>query len=182
MVGSPSFTARLRGGYVGAVSGTASLAAHCMGGGSLPSSETLMVLVGGCVVVGVWSAGRAGRNLTDLIVQLCLGQFAGHILLAASAEHMHGSTMGVTPSPLMAGAHLAMAVAVALGLVVAESLVELIARTALRWTICLGSPPPTAEAPWRPTLWQLPVRSLRSRLAGGGGVSRAPPVAASPAC
>ncbi|WP_405179260.1 hypothetical protein OG225_36155 [Nocardia sp. NBC_01377] len=124
--------ARLRGAMTGAVSGAAALAAHGMGGGMLPTDSTLVLLVAGCVLVGVIGAGPAGRWWPVPIAQLGAGQLLGHLVLAWTSEHTH--PMALTPAMLVSHAVFAVVVGIALG--IAERLARAVVSS-LRWWLVL---------------------------------------------
>ncbi|MGW8811252.1 hypothetical protein [Gordonia terrae] len=165
-----TFASRLRGAMVGAVSGAAALPAHGLGGGMLPSSSGMVMLVSGCMLLGVLCSHRAGAGLGMLVGQLAIGQGIGHLLLmAATAEHHHGATLSAS----MMSSHLAVAAIAGLGLWIAEHLVRVVVASVTRWLAVLVTPvrptPPRLQS--SSTTLLVPRRLL---LSSGGG-TRGPP-------
>ena len=155
---------------VGAVSGAAALPAHGLGGGMLPSSSAMMMLVSGCILLGVLCSHRAGAGLPMLVGQLAMGQGIAHLLLmAATSEHHHG----VPLTPTMLTSHLAVAVIAGLGLWVAEHLVRIVVASATRWLATLVTPLPYAAALRQPCSTTL--ASPRRLLLSSGVGTRGPP-------
>ncbi|WP_245665132.1 hypothetical protein [Nocardia sienata] len=96
--------AHLRGAFVGAASGTVSVAAHAAGGGvvTLGFSATALLLAG-CALAGALAFSlRPGHGPVPLMALLALGQTAGHSALATAPEHQHAAA----PSAPMLAAHL----------------------------------------------------------------------------
>ncbi|MET0899602.1 MAG: hypothetical protein ABWY45_16965 [Mycobacterium sp.] len=117
--GSKQAAARWRGGLVGACSAATAVGAHGVGGGLLPGGAALILLVLGCAVVGTAAGGRLGcRGVGAVATFLVIGQFVGHVVLAAASGHAHGLAV----APEMAAAHLCAAVACALLICAAERL------------------------------------------------------------
>ncbi|TYQ10512.1 UNVERIFIED_ORG: hypothetical protein L601_002300000300 [Gordonia westfalica J30] len=160
--------ARLRGAVVGAVSGAAALPAHAFGGGMLPSSSAMVMLVSGCILLGVLCSHRGGSGLPMLVGQLAMGQSIAHLLLtAATSEHHHGAML----TPTMGSSHLAVAVVAGVGLWVAEHLVRVVVASVTRWLAALVTPvrqEPSRRLPCRTTL-PVPRRLLLSSGAGTRG-------------
>lgn len=102
----PAPTAALRGGAVGATTATLGVAAHGLGGGGLPDSATLTLLLAVCAGVGAAVGGVPvlSRSRWALLAALAAGQGAGHLALTVASDvHLH---TGV-PAPAMLGAHAA---------------------------------------------------------------------------
>jgi hypothetical protein len=117
--GSKQAAARWRGGLVGACSAAVAVGAHGVGGGMVPGGAALMVLVLGCAVVGTAAGGRLGRRGVGAVAAfLVIGQFVGHVVLAAASGHAHGLSV----APEMVLAHLCAAVACAVLICAAERL------------------------------------------------------------
>ncbi|MFT4393296.1 hypothetical protein ACLTEW_00035 [Gordonia lacunae] len=163
-----TLAARLRGAMVGAVSGAAALPAHGLGGGMLPSSSGMVMLVSGCILLGVLCSHRAGAGLPMLVGQLAMGQGIAHLLLAtATSEHHHGAAL----TPTMLSSHIAVAVIAGLGLWVAEHLVRAVVASVTRWLTGIVTPvrqEPSRRPPCRTTL-PVPRRLLLSSGAGTRG-------------
>ncbi|MFF0816163.1 hypothetical protein ACFYVR_13575 [Rhodococcus sp. NPDC003318] len=102
--------ARMRGGFVGSLSGAVAVAAHASGGGAAPSCSAAVLLLLACTAVGalVSAARPPTRELPFLIAALIAGQATGHAALTVGAASHHGTQ----PTPTMLTAH-AVAVAVA---------------------------------------------------------------------
>ncbi|MBD0860884.1 hypothetical protein IA539_06625 [Gordonia sp. zg691] len=168
------FAARLRGAMVGAVSGAAALPAHGLGGGMLPSSSAMVMLVSGCILLGVLCSHRAGSGLSMLIGQLVMGQGVAHLLLMAATSEHHDSAVF---TPTMLSGHLAVAVVGGLGLWVAEHLVRIVVASVTRWLAVLV--PPVVQAPAVPRPRNTTLTVPRPLLLGSGVGTRGPPARAS---
>ncbi|MCG7631224.1 hypothetical protein MHN80_02770 [Gordonia McavH-238-E] len=167
---APLLAARLRGVMVGAVSGAAALPAHGLGGGMLPSSSAMVMLVSGCILLGVLCSHRAGAGLGMLMGQLAIGQGIGHLLLmAATPEHHHGATLSAS----MLSSHLAVAVIAGLGLWIAEHLVRVVVASVTRWLAVLVTPVPRELSRHQPCRTTLPIP--RRLLLSSGAGTRGPP-------
>ncbi|GED96529.1 hypothetical protein [Gordonia crocea] len=159
-------TRRARGAVAGVVCSGAAVLAHVSAGASLPSSGSLILLAGFGATVGVLAARASGR-LPGLIAGLLVGQFFGHLLLAATAGHSTAWT------PTMAVHHTAAAVAVGLSLWLGERLVALIGSTA----DALVGPtavPVAADPDDQPRGWPTPT-GLAQFLLGTRLPTRGPP-------
>ncbi|WP_230557760.1 MULTISPECIES: hypothetical protein [unclassified Rhodococcus (in: high G+C Gram-positive bacteria)] len=101
MTSGPDAPTRMRGAFVGAVSGSLSIAAHGMGGGTMVPSESALVLL---VVVSAALGGLVSLfgARVPLVAVLALGQLVGHTVLSIASEHHHASAL--TPSMLAAHA------------------------------------------------------------------------------
>ncbi|MEU7765839.1 hypothetical protein AB0B25_12025 [Nocardia sp. NPDC049190] len=97
--------ARLRGAFVGSMSGAVSVAAHALGGGAVcPGASSTALLIVVCAAAGVLVATRRKRaGLGAVMVMLAVGQTLTHVALTLSAGHQHGRE---APA-VMLGAHLA---------------------------------------------------------------------------
>ncbi|MGB3709300.1 hypothetical protein [Gordonia sp. (in: high G+C Gram-positive bacteria)] len=107
------------------------IAAHSLGGGHIPSSTQLVVLVGLALCVGLVRAGQvrsverarvAGRikvSVVGVLAALTAGQAAAHVVLSVIDGH-HGTAM--VPGSLMLTWHLLAVPAAAGVLFVAERL------------------------------------------------------------
>lgn len=117
--GTKQAAARWRGGLVGACSAAVAVGAHGVGGGVVPGGVALILLVLGCAVVGTAAGGRLGcRGVGAVAAFLVIGQFVGHVVLAAASGHAHG----LSAAPQMVAAHLCAAVACAVLICAAERL------------------------------------------------------------
>ncbi|MFD6674588.1 hypothetical protein ACFWDA_09470 [Rhodococcus zopfii] len=173
---SPTNTvAQVRGGFVGAVSGAVSIAAHGMAGGGAPPGDGAVLLLAACVAIGaiVSSLPAAAHRRGALLAALTAGQLVGHLTLTMAGEHTHWLSMS---APMLA-AHLA-AIAVSAVLIRgAERGCHAAIAAVTRLVLAVLSSPP-AEAP----LWtSTPVhRATLSPwlLAGATAGVRGPPVSA----
>lgn len=102
---SAEATARLRGAFVGSVSGAVSIAAHALGGGDVsPGQSSIAMLIAACTVVGVVVGARRARfGVAEVMVLLAIGQAVGHVALTMSPGHHHSTGM----TSIMGAAHLA---------------------------------------------------------------------------
>ncbi|MFI6169790.1 hypothetical protein ACIBCN_23625 [Nocardia sp. NPDC051052] len=102
---SAEATARVRGAFVGSVSGAVSIAAHALGGGDVsPGQSSITVLIAACTVVGVVVGARRARfGVGEVMVLLAIGQAVGHVALTMSSGHHHNTGM----TSVMVAAHLA---------------------------------------------------------------------------
>ncbi|TQC46315.1 hypothetical protein EEB14_27105 [Rhodococcus sp. WS4] len=98
--------ARVRGSFVGSLSGAVSIAAHGIAGGGMPPSEgSVVLLLAASAAVGasVAAVRVAGREWLFVLSVLAAGQMIGHTTLALASGHGHG--LGLS-APMIA-AHLA---------------------------------------------------------------------------
>ncbi|MCL2536417.1 MAG: hypothetical protein FWE39_19825 [Nocardiaceae bacterium] len=117
----PAPTAALRGGSVGATVASVAVAAHGVGGGGLPDTAalTLLLAVGVAVGAAVGGVPALTRSRWSLLAALAAGQGAGHLALTlASDAHVHGGV----PLPAMLAAHAAATVVCAALILTAERL------------------------------------------------------------
>lgn len=97
--------ARVRGAFVGLLSGSVSVGGHGLGGGAMALSESsLLLLIGVCTAAGAAVTPSQVKNnrLVVLVMFLGLGQVAGHLILTLS----HGHASALLPSPTMLVGHL----------------------------------------------------------------------------
>ena len=115
-------SAHVRGTAVGALTAALSIAAHSVGGGGLPSSTDLSLLLIAACVVGAVVAETSWltRGRLPLLAALLGGQGVGHFILAASSSG-HGLDHSAAVGWQMILTHLAAAV-------VCAALIELIER------------------------------------------------------
>ncbi|MEV0356064.1 hypothetical protein AB0H71_08365 [Nocardia sp. NPDC050697] len=120
--------AGLRGPVVGGLVAALGVAAHGAAGGGLPGGADFALLQAVSVLTGAVAvlARQRGRfaDAVGLLAVLAGGQYATHLLLAA---HEHNAS--TTSTTLMAGAHAAATVLVALAIPAAERFAALAART-----------------------------------------------------
>ncbi|MFE9577729.1 hypothetical protein ACFYO1_15170 [Nocardia sp. NPDC006044] len=97
-------TARVRGAFVGSVSGAVSIAAHAVGGGVVSAGESSIgLLIAACMVVGAVVGARRPRfGVAEVMALLAIGQAAGHVALTMSPGHHHSAGM----TSVMLAAHL----------------------------------------------------------------------------
>lgn len=101
--------ARIRGAFVGLISGSVSIGGHGLGGGAMALSESsLLMLVGVCAAAGAAVTPSQVKNnrLMVLVLFLGLGQVLGHLILTLS----HGHASALVPSPAMILGHLSVLV------------------------------------------------------------------------
>ncbi|RVW04639.1 hypothetical protein [Rhodococcus spongiicola] len=165
--------ARMRGVFIGSLSGAISIAAHGLGGGTVPSDEAIVVLLAATAVVGVVVASVRGvsNKLPVLAAFLAIGQGIGHLTLTLASAHAHGLDL----TPQMLAAHAA---ATAVGTVLVRgaerSLLSVIGSVVRTVVAVLSTPPVPDIRRWTPTV----VRSLEpttSRVARAAGGTRGPP-------
>ncbi|ORM32477.1 hypothetical protein BFL43_15525 [Williamsia sp. 1135] len=97
--------ARMRGAFVGLMSGAVAVAGHGLGGGAMALSESsLLLLVLVCTAAGAAvTPGQVRSNrLVVLLAVLGLGQVMGHVILTLSHGHAHS----LVPAPSMVAGHL----------------------------------------------------------------------------
>ncbi|WP_430335037.1 hypothetical protein [Rhodococcus sp. ACT016] len=170
----PAPTAALRGGAVGATVASLAVAAHGVGGGGLPDTTALTLLLAACVGVGAAVGGVPAltRSHWALLAALAAGQGAGHLALTlASDAHVH---LGV-PALTMLAAHAAATVVCAALILTAERLygpVTNVLRAVLEPPV-LGVEPARVLRP-RP----LNRRAPRLTVLAAGLSRRGPPVLA----
>ncbi|MBF6543134.1 hypothetical protein [Nocardia brasiliensis] len=97
--------ARVRGAFVGSASGAVSIAAHAVGGGTVSSTQSpIVLLIAACAGFGVLVGVRRNRyGVAEIMVLLAIGQAVGHLALTVAPGHQHSAGM----SSVMLGAHLA---------------------------------------------------------------------------
>lgn len=139
----PDSSARLRGGFIGALAASTTLAAHGLAGGAVPDGGALALLAIACAVLGGVAGLPVRGSVLATAAVLVAGQSLGHLLLL-TAGHDHGPV--VTGS--MLAAHGSGVVAGAVLVVLAERLCRSIASVG-RWLVLLatgfvlGMEPPT---------------------------------------
>lgn len=146
----PAATATLRGSAVGALVAGLAVAAHGIGGGGLPESAALTLLLVTCSGVGAVTAQLPARfhGPLALVAALGAGQVAAHFALTLTS-HMHSAV----PAVPMLAAHAAATVVCALLIANAERLYGPLVHV---WRVVLrGEPQPvsaakTAHLPARP--------------------------------
>ncbi|MDH6282289.1 hypothetical protein [Prescottella agglutinans] len=168
----PAPTAALRGGAVGATTATLAVAAHGIGGGGLPDSATLTLLLAACAGVGAAVGGVPvlSRSLWALLAALAAGQSVGHLALTLAPDaHVHSGV----PALAMLAAHAAATVVCAALILTAERLygpITAVLRAALEPPV-LGVDPARSLRP-RP----LDRRAPRLTVLAAGLSRRGPPV------
>lgn len=118
-----SATAPLRGSAVGVAAAALATAAHGIGGGELPQTSSLTLLLAACSAVGVIAATVPGfaRGTLPLIAALGFGQLAAHTAMTLSV-HPHFTA----PGPAMLGAHILATIVCALLILAAEHLFRVV--------------------------------------------------------
>ncbi|MFF5031182.1 hypothetical protein [Nocardia salmonicida] len=176
---TPQLTSRLRGGGCGVLVGGLAVAAHGIGGGGVPKSAEIALLLLVSLTAGMFAAGaaaeRAGlrthsyRRPATLRTAAALlgGQWAGHFALSATLDH-HGLLH--LPSLPMIAAHLVAAGACAALILVAERL-YLVASSVIR--AVLSGPAALAH---RTVRWFAAVAVARGARPRGVRCPRAPPL------
>ncbi|MEU3014206.1 hypothetical protein [Nocardia asteroides] len=138
---TPQLTDRLRGGGCGVLVGALAVAAHGLGGGAVPRSAEVALLLLVSLVAGLFAGGstRALPTPARPAAALLAGQWAGHFALTGTLDH-HGGGLAVLhlPSAPMVTAHLLAAFACAALILGAERL-YLIASGTLRALLRRGS-------------------------------------------
>lgn len=109
--------ARVRGAFVGALSATAALAGHSLGGASVPAGSALVLLTLGAAFVGALAGMPTKIRVMPLTGLLLAGQGIGHLLLTVAGHQHHGGT-GSSMSMLFA--HVLAAIGCAALIVLAE--------------------------------------------------------------
>lgn len=131
MSGPDSPAAQLRGGFIGALAASTTLAAHGLARGDVPDGGALVLLVLGCASVGAVARMPVRGRIAATAAVLVAGQSLGHLLLVAAGHH-HGPI--VTGS--MLAAHAFAAVAGAVLVVLAERLCRSISSVG-QWLVRL---------------------------------------------
>ncbi|QCQ93128.1 hypothetical protein [Rhodococcus sp. SGAir0479] len=117
----PAPTAALRGGAVGATAASLAVAAHGLGGGGLPDTAALTLLLAVAVSAGAVVAGVPvlTRSRWALLGALAAGQGATHVALTVASDlHVHRNV----PAAGMLAAHAAATVVCAALILAAERL------------------------------------------------------------
>lgn len=167
----PAPTAALRGGAVGATVASLAVAAHGVGGGGLPDTAALTLLLAVASGVGAVVAGVPAltRSRWALLAALAAGQGAAHLALTvASDTHVHSNV----PALGMLAAHAAATVVCAALILAAERLYGPVTRV-LRVVL---APPVVAVEPARVLPPRLPNhRAPRLAVLATGMSRRGPP-------
>ena len=170
----PAPTAALRGGAVGAAVASLAVAAHGIGGGGLPDTAALTLLLAVCTGVGAIVVGLPvlTRSRWALLGALAAGQGAGHLALTLVVDaHTHSAV----PAPAMLAAHAAATVVCAALIGTAERL-HGPATNVLRAVL---EPPTLGVRPVRVLLSRTRHRPAARRAVLAVGLSRrGPPVLA----
>ncbi|MGV9674454.1 hypothetical protein ACWDSJ_04165 [Nocardia sp. NPDC003482] len=174
--------AALRGQVVGAMVAGLAVAAHGAGGGGVPGSAGVGLLLVAAAGIGALAgqvrsvAGPGGR--LKLLGALAAGQLAGHEALSGLA-HEHGSDSAATtfggqalPGGAMIGAHALATLGCALLIVLAERLYALVAQAFRAAVERPGALVPARDAACLPT----DPTPARGRAGSGALGSRGPPV------
>ncbi|MFC9476548.1 hypothetical protein ACFTS5_30530 [Nocardia sp. NPDC056952] len=173
---TPQLTSRLRGGGCGVLVGGLAVAAHGAGGGGVPRSSEIALLLLVSLAAGMFAHGTGPRGHSSRFAQaatmrtataLIGGQWAGHFALSATLDH-HGLLH--LPSLSMIAAHLVAACACAALILVAERL-YLVASSVIR--AVLGSPFAVVHPAVR---WFGPLAVARGARPRGARCPRAPPL------
>ncbi|WP_067455555.1 hypothetical protein [Nocardia alba] len=170
---TPQLTARLRGGGCGVLVGGLAVAAHGIGGGPVPRSAEIALLLMVSLAAGMFAHGAGPRatprrpQTLRTALALIGGQWAGHFALSATLDH-HGLLH--LPGPAMIAAHLVAACACAALILVAERL-YLVASRVVR--AVLGKPRAVVH---RAARWFVTVAVVRGARPRGARCPRAPPV------
>lgn len=165
------FAARVRGAMVGTMSGAAALTAHGVGGGMLPSTGSLVMLVSGCAAFGLLCSGRWGTTLPAVTGQLAAGQVVGHLLMTVASGHGHA--LGASLTPTMISSHLLFAVLVGIGLWTGERLIRVLLTSITRWFRIGGPTVPESPLHRWSTSWDSAASRLLLLTSGAG--TRGPP-------
>ncbi|WP_446223757.1 hypothetical protein ACTWPB_00305 [Nocardia sp. IBHARD005] len=178
---TPQLTSRLRGGGCGVLVGGLAVAAHGIGGGGVPRSAEIALLLLVSLTAGMFAHGTWPRRHSYRFAKarrpaamrttaaLIGGQWAGHFALSATLDH-HGLLH--PPSLPMIAAHLVAAGACAALILVAERL-YLVASSVVR--AVLGRPCAVVH---RAVRWVAPLAVWRGARPKGARCPRAPPLLA----
>ncbi|MFC9662602.1 hypothetical protein ACFVJ5_20395 [Nocardia sp. NPDC127606] len=173
---TPQLTSRLRGGGCGVLVGALATAAHGIGGGGVPRSSEIALLLLVSLTAGMFAHGAGPRGHSSRFTNaatmrtgaaLIGGQWAGHFALSATLDH-HGLLH--LPSLPMIAAHLVAAGACAALILVAERL-YLVASSVLR--AVLGRPSAVVH---RTVRWFAAPTVARGARPKGARCPRAPPL------
>lgn len=179
---TPQLTSRLRGGGCGVLVGGLAVAAHGIGGGGVPRSAEIALLLLVSLAAGMFAYGSTTKHAGDsasairtgsfptlrTASALLAGQWAGHFALSATLDH-HGGLLHLPSAPMIA-AHLVAASACAALILVAERL-YLVASSVVR--AVLSSP---AAAVHRTVRWFATVAVARGARPRSARCPRAPPL------
>ncbi|MEO9328388.1 hypothetical protein [Gordonia aurantiaca] len=152
---------RMRGCAIGVLSACAAVAAHGTAGGSLPDSDSLLLMIAACAVLGA-AIGSLRRSPGPAVTLglLVAGQFLAHMSLTAldGPAMIHHGIASPSPSPSMIAMHLVATLVTAVAIRVGESVLP----TLLTAIIALVHPvlvPPANESPRLDRL--VPARDVR---------------------
>ncbi|MFC4376573.1 hypothetical protein ACFO5K_20980 [Nocardia halotolerans] len=175
---TPQLTSRLRGGGCGVLVGALAVAAHGFGGGGVPRSSEVALLLLVSLAAGAFAQGgapgavrqsRRGEPAVRAGAALVGGQWAGHFALSATLDH-HAELLHLPSTPMVL-AHLFAAFACAALILVAERL-YLVASSVVRSVITTPSP----VVATRPARWLSTVAVVRTARPKGARCPRAPPL------
>lgn len=169
MTGRDAVPARVRGGFVGALCGAGTLAAHGIAGGTIPGGAAVVVLVLACAAVGLIARMRCRQTVARLALLLAAGQATGHLLLAASC-HDHGAAI----SARMVAAHGVASLVGALLVAAAERLARLVGSAPGWIARLLTGPGVTADVVAIPSIVFRTPLTVRLH-AAGPATRRGPP-------
>ncbi len=164
----------MRGGFVGACAAATAIGAHSLGGGGLPASPSLVVLVLACAVIGALaSSAKARRSVPAVTLYLSVGQVVGHCVLAVAGGHTH---TGQWSLPMLA-AHLVAALGGAALICAAERLLAALVGSIWRLVMVLLALRGDEQRCIR-LVWTHTGLAVRSVVCGGWGTRGPPPLAA----
>ncbi|MFD4429511.1 hypothetical protein [Nocardia sp. NPDC058497] len=170
---TPQLTARLRGGGCGVLVGALAVAAHGLGGGGVPRSAEIALLLLVSLAAGAFAGGHSTKRASVRTASALIGgQWAGHFALTGTLDH-HGNAFDVLhlPSTPMITAHFFAAFACAALILVAERL-YLVASSMVRATLTA----PSLAIPQRAVRWSATVATARGGRPKGVRCPRAPPL------
>ncbi|EME64437.1 hypothetical protein G352_12679 [Rhodococcus ruber BKS 20-38] len=156
--------ARVRGAFVGGMSGAVSVAAHALAGGSVPGQVPAVLLLAAAVTVGLLAAGTR----VPIVGVLAAGQVIGHGALSLDAGHLH------VPGPGMLAAHAGAILVAALLVRGAEYGCRVGLAALVRAVPVSFAPAPVAVPTWTPVAHRPRLR--RGLLVAAGLGTRGPPV------
>ena len=168
--------ARLRGIFVGACSGASAVGAHSLGGGALPESPSIVLLLLGCAVIGaVASSPMQTRHALPVVaVYLSAGQVVGHCTLVLASGHSHGDHW----STAMLVAHLLAAAGGAALICVVERLFGALAGKIWRLFVAMLALLAGDERRPAAPVWMHAGPAARLLVSGGLRTRGPPPLAA----
>jgi len=164
MSAEKDFAARVRGAFVGGMSGAVSIAAHALAGGAAPGQASAVLLLAAAAAVGLLAAGTR----LPIVGVLAAGQVVGHGVLSLDAGHVH------VPGAGMLAAHTAAIVVAALLVRGAEHGCRVGLTAVRRASVPPFAPAPVAVPGWTPVAHHPRVR--RGLLVAAGLGTRGPPL------